>query len=215
MTTRTGRPPRLSRAQILTAAGELIDKDGADALTMRRLAARLGVTPMAVYHHVRNKEELLLLLLDEVAAGIRRPELPENPRERVVLAARAMHDTLVQVPWAVEVLTADDLLSPAALWYPEQIIDGAVVCGLSTEDAVHAYRTIWYYTAGEILVRAAASRRRAADDRATMRDRIFGSLDRSEWPRLATVADRWAELTEADIYERGLRALIDGLLTDH
>lgn len=48
-----------------------------------------------------------------------------------------------------------------------------------------------------------------------MRDRIFGSVDRSEWPRLATVADRWAELTEADIYERGLRALIDGLLTDH
>ncbi|MGI5217651.1 TetR/AcrR family transcriptional regulator [Nocardia sp. CA-290969] len=212
MTTRTGRPPRLSRAQILTAASELIAQDGADALTMRRLAARLDVTPMAVYHHVRNKEELLLLLLDEVAAGIERPELPDDPRERMIRAARTMHDTLARVPWAVEVLTADDLLSPAALWYPEQIVDAAVTCGLSAADAVRAYRAIWYYTAGEILVRAAAARRRAADDRKTFRARLFDSLDHTEWPRLATVADEWDRLTEADTYEPGLRALVEGLL---
>ncbi|MEU6586890.1 TetR/AcrR family transcriptional regulator [Nocardia sp. NPDC046763] len=212
METRTGRPPRLSRAQIVATARDLIAADGVEALTMRRLATALGATPMAVYHHVRDKEELLLLLLGEAAASMQRPELPAAPRERLIVAARALHDTLAQLPWVVEVLTADDLLSPSALWYPETIIDAAIAGGLAIDDAVHAYRTIWYYTVGEILVRAAARKRRTTDTRATFREKLFADIDSAELPRLAAVADRWAELTDADTYEPGLRAVIDGLL---
>ncbi|MGV9375859.1 hypothetical protein ACWDRB_08595 [Nonomuraea sp. NPDC003707] len=58
---------------------------------------------MAIYHHVRDKEELLLLLLDDYAAGIPRPELPEEPRERVVAAAMAMHEAVSGCPWVVDV----------------------------------------------------------------------------------------------------------------
>lgn len=196
----------------MAAARALIEARGVHTLTMRRLATELGATPMAIYHHVRDREELLLLLLDDVAAGMRRPRLPEDPRERLVTAARAMHDTLAHVPWIVEILTADDLLSPAALWYSETIIDAAVASGLALDDAVHAYRSIWYYTAGEILVRAAAAQRRATDDRPTFRDQLIAGADPRTMPRLAAVAGRWHELTAADTYERGLRALVDGLL---
>ncbi|MEC3917622.1 TetR/AcrR family transcriptional regulator [Nocardia sp. CDC160] len=213
MTTRTGRPPRLSREQIVAAARALVEARGVDALTMRRLATDLGATPMAIYHHVRDREQLLLLLLDDVAAGMQRPHLPADPRERLVTTARAMHDTLAQVPWIVEILTADDLLSPAALWYTETIIDSAVNCGLTLDDAVHTYRSIWYYTAGEILVHAAAAHRRATDERPTFRDQLIAGVDPQAMPRLAAVADRWQELTVTDTYEQGLRALVDGLLT--
>ncbi|MET8423826.1 TetR/AcrR family transcriptional regulator [Nocardia sp. NPDC004860] len=213
MGSRTGRPPRLSRAQIVAIARELIETHGVEALTMRRLATELSVTPMAVYHHVRDKDELLLLLLDEAATGMQRPDLPDNPREQLIVAALAMHDTLARVPWIVEVLTADDLFSPAALWYPETIIDAAMTSGLTADNAVHAYRTIWYYTIGEILARASATRRRATDTRATFREQTFANIDSAELPRLAAVADRWAKLTEMDTYEHGLRALVDGLLT--
>ncbi|WP_197516787.1 MULTISPECIES: hypothetical protein [Nocardia] len=79
------------------------------------------------------------------------------------------------------------------------------------ERAVHAYRTIWYYTAGEILIRAAARRRRD-DDRPVFRERVFADIDAGELPRLAAVADRWGALTAADTYAEGLRALVDGLL---
>ncbi|MFI2375596.1 TetR/AcrR family transcriptional regulator [Streptomyces sp. NPDC018964] len=208
-----GRPPRISREAIIGTARRIVEEGGVDRLTMRRLATEVGSTPMALYHHVRDKEELLVLLLDDYAARtLRRPELPADPRERVVVAAAAIHEALAACPWIVEVLTADDLLSTSALWFVEQIVDGLVGCGLSLDRAVHGYRAIWYYTAGEIVVRTTAARRRADDDRATYREQVFAGLDPSELPRLAQAADRWAPLTAEDTYRDGLRALVDGLL---
>ncbi|MFI1717592.1 TetR/AcrR family transcriptional regulator [Streptomyces litmocidini] len=208
-----GRPPRISREEIIETARRIVYEGGVDRLTMRRLATEVGSTPMALYHHVRDKEELLVLLLDDYAARtLRRPELPADPRERVVVAAAAIHEALVACPWIVEVLTADDLMSTTALWFVEQIVDGLAACGLSPDRAVHGYRAIWYYTAGEIVVRTTAARRRAGDDRTTYRERAFAELDPHELPRLAQVADRWAPLTAEDTYLDGLRALVDGLL---
>ncbi|MFI8915716.1 TetR/AcrR family transcriptional regulator [Streptomyces sp. NPDC053513] len=208
-----GRPSRISREEIIETARRIVDEGGVDRLTMRRLATEVGSTPMALYHHVRDKEELLVLLLDDYAARtLRRPELPADPRERVVVAAAAIHEALVACPWIVEVLTADNLMSTTALWFVEQIVDGLAACGLSPDRAVHGYRAIWYYTAGEIVVRATAARRRAGDDRTTYRERAFAELDPHELPRLAQVADRWAPLTAEDTYLDGLRSLVDGLL---
>ncbi|MFB0629308.1 TetR/AcrR family transcriptional regulator [Streptomyces sp. AB3(2024)] len=209
-----GRPPRISREEVIGTARRIVTAEGVDRLTMRRLATEIGSTPMALYHHVRNKEELLLLLLDDHAARtLRRPgTLSADPRERVVVAAVAVHGALAACPWIVEVLTADDLMSASALWFVEQIVDGLVACGLTPERAVHGYRAIWYYTAGEIVVRAAAERRRADDDRTTHRERVFAGLAPDELPRLAELADRWAPLTAEDTYRDGLDALVDGLL---
>ncbi|MFI6845032.1 TetR/AcrR family transcriptional regulator [Kitasatospora sp. NPDC050467] len=207
-----GRPPRISREEVIGTARRIVTEEGVHRLTMRRLATEVGSTPMALYHHVRNKEELLVLLLDDYASRtLRRTELPAPPRERVVAAATTIHEALAACPWIVEVLTADDLMSASALWFVEQIVDGLVACGLSPEQAVHGYRAIWYYTAGEIVVRATAARRRADDDRTTYRERVFAELDPDELPRLAQVAGRWAPLTAEDTYADGLRALIDGL----
>jgi AcrR family transcriptional regulator len=168
---------------------------------------------MALYHHVRDKDELLLLLLDDYAAtALHRPELPADPRERVVVVAAAIREALAACPWIVEVITADNLMSTSALWFVDQIVDGLVESGLTLEQAVHGYRAIWYYTAGEILVRSAADRRRARDDRPTYRDRVFATLNSEDLPRLAQLADRWAPLTAQDTYLDGLRALVGGLL---
>ncbi|AZQ70212.1 TetR family transcriptional regulator [Streptomyces luteoverticillatus] len=209
-----GRPPRISRDEIIGTALRILDEGGVDRLTMRRLAAEIGSTPMALYHHVRNKDELLVLLLDDYATRtLRRPELPAQPRERVIVAAEAIHEVLAACPWIVTVLTADDLLSKTALWFVEQIVDGFVDCGLTLDQAVHGYRAIWYYTAGEIMVRTAATRRRAEDDRPIHRESVFADLDPDEVPRLAQVADRWEALTAQDTYSDGLRALVDGLAT--
>ncbi|MBY8339184.1 TetR/AcrR family transcriptional regulator [Streptomyces spinosirectus] len=208
-----GRPPRFSRAEVVAAARRIVDAEGVDRLTMRRLATEIGSTPMALYHHVRNKDQLLVLLLDDYAARtLRRPELPDEPRERVVVAAAAIHEALADCPWIVEVLTADDLMSASALWFVEQIVDGLVAGGLPPERAVHGYRAIWYYTAGEIMIRATATRRRTGDDKPTYRDQVFAALDPDELPRLSQVAQRWAPLTAEDTYLDGLRALVDGLL---
>lgn len=167
---------------------------------------------MALYHHVKDKEELLVLLLDDYAQQIPRPKLPDAPRERIIAAGIAMHDALKDCPWITEVLTADSLLSTSGLWYSENIIDAGIDGGLTPEQAVHAYRTIWYYTAGEILVRANASRRRQDKDGHTYRNRVFATLDPQALPRLASLANRWSVLTGQDPYREGLQAIVDGLV---
>ncbi|OLT33127.1 transcriptional regulator [Actinomadura sp. CNU-125] len=209
---RRGRPPRISRAEIIETARRIVDDEGVDRLTMRRLAKEIGSTPMALYHHVRDKERLLVLLLDDYAArNLHRPDLPDDPRERVIVVAAAIRRTLAACPWIVEVLTADDLMAEAALWFVEQIMDGFVASGLTPDEAAHAYRAVWYYTVGEMIVRAAGERRRASDDRPTYRERVFAGVDAAELPRVAGVASRWPELTAEDTYLDGLRALVDGL----
>ncbi|WP_131742756.1 TetR/AcrR family transcriptional regulator [Actinomadura roseirufa] len=211
---RRGRPPRISLAEIVDTARRIVDAEGVSRLTMRRLATEVGSTPMALYHHVRDKEELLLLLLDDYAARtLRRPDLPADPGERVVALAVAIREALRDCPWIVEVLTADDLMAESALWFAENIVDALVAGGLTPARAVHGYRAVWYYTAGEILVRAAAARRRARDDRPTYRERVFAGLDAAELPRLAALGGDWAALTAEDTYLDGLRALVTGLLT--
>lgn len=208
---RIGRPPTTSRPQILEAARAILDRDGWEKLTIRRLATELGVGATTLYHHVRDKDDLLIQLLEHYAAQLPRPELPADPRERVVAAATVMHDSLAAWPEIVEVLTADDVLGESALWMVEGIVGGALGCGCTPERAVAVYRDIWYYTVGEILVRARAGQR-AAQDRPRYRDSVFGSLDPARFPGLAAIGDRWPELTARDTYRQGLRALVDGLL---
>ncbi|MEZ0066806.1 AcrR family transcriptional regulator [Streptacidiphilus sp. MAP12-20] len=210
-----GRPPRISREEVIQTARRIVDTEGVDRLTMRRLAAEIGSTAMALYHHVLNKEELLVLLLDDYAArNLHRPDLPARPEERVIAAAGAIHEALADCPWIVDVITADDLMSTSVLWFVEQIIEGLIACGLPPDQAVHGYRAIWYYTAGEIVVRTTAARRRQDDDRPAYRDRVFADIDPSELPHLARLADRWPSLTAQDTYRAGLRSLVNGLLAD-
>jgi AcrR family transcriptional regulator len=209
---RAGRPARITRQDILVAARRVIDRDGVEHLTMRQLAKDIGSTPMAIYHHVRNKDELLALVLDDYAARVPVPELPEDPRERLIASAVVMHDILAQWPWIVKVLTSADVFGVSALWMVENIVDSAVQCGLPPEQAVHAYRTIWYYTAGEIIIRSDSARRREKLDRPIYRDEVFANLDPVRLPRLASLGDRWAPLTAQDTYRAGLEALVTGLL---
>jgi len=206
---RTGRPPATSRAEVLTAARRLIDAEGWDALSLRRLAAEVGIGTATLYRHVRSREDLLLMLLDEHAAGASRPPLPPEPRERIVTAAAALHAMLADWPWAAEVLTSDGfvgLLSEESLWPVEAIVAGAVDAGCSEEEAVTVFRSLWYYTVGEILVRA-RTRRSGPRSRGTP-----ASADPSAVPVLASIGDRWPELAARDTYVDGLRAFVAGLL---
>jgi AcrR family transcriptional regulator len=209
---RTGRPPVTSRAEILAAARRIIDRDGWEKLTVRRLAADLGVGTTTLYHHVRDKQDLLVQLLTDHAARTPRPDLPAEPRDRVVAAAVAMHDVLVAWPWAAEVLTVDGLvgrLGEPALWMVETVVAGAVDHGCTADQAVDVFRNIWYFTVGETLVRARSAVRRPAEEPPAD---FFGGLDPARLPRLAALGDRWPVLAARDTYREALEAIVDGLL---
>ncbi|MER7823257.1 TetR/AcrR family transcriptional regulator [Streptomyces sp. NPDC096097] len=208
---RTGRPPLTSRAQILVTARRLIDEDGWEKLTIRRLAAEIGVGATTLYHHIRNKDDLLLLLLNHHIEQIGRPALPDAPRERIVAAATAMRDALTAWPWAAEVLSADGfvgLLDESAMWMVEAIVAGAGDHGCTAEQSVDVFRSIWYFTVGEVLVRAHSARRQDEGRPFAYRD----DLDPAQVPHLAAIGVRWAELAARDVYPEVLRTFVDGLL---
>lgn len=190
-----GRPPRTSREQILSAAQTVIDRDGWERLTIRRLAGEIGMSPATVYNHVRDKDDLLVQLLGMYAEHIPRGELPSDPEERILAAARTMHDALADRPWVVDVLTTDDLLGESALWMVEAILAAASDLGIDPDRAVHLYRNIWYLTVGEILVRARRADRRAATGGGTYRQEALARLDPNDHPQLAGLARRWEALT--------------------
>lgn len=213
--THAGRPPVTSRAQILTAARELIDREGWERLTIRRLALQLGIGATTLYHHVRDKQELLLLLLDEYVSSIPRPDLPHDPLERIIVAATVLRDAGAAWPWAAEAFTSDGfvgMLSHSAVWTVETIVTGAIDYGCTPAQAANVFRSIWYYTAGEILVRAHSARQRADAGQPPRPGGFFGNLDASQAPGLAAVGDRWPEISARDTYAHGLRVFVGALL---
>lgn len=196
-----------SRAEILAAARRIIDRDGWDKLTIRRLAADLGVGPTTLYHHVRDKEDLLIQLINDLADQAPQPELPSAARDRIIVAATAIHDGLAAWPSAT-VLTTDGFLGrlgPSALRLVEAIIAGAIDYGCTPEQAVGLFRSVWYYTVGEILVRQ-------PDRPPAASPQPLAALDPSRHPHLAAIGDQWPKLAMRDTYAEGLEALVDGLL---
>lgn len=208
---RTGRPPRTSRAQILAAARQILERDGWEKLTIRRLAAEIGVGAMTLYHHVRDREDLLVQLINDIADQAPFPDLPSKPRDRIVAAAVAIHDGLAAHPWATEIIATDgylDRLGESALRMVETIVAGAIEYGCTREQAVDVFRSVWYYTVGEILVRANSAAHQAGMERAP----FFSALDATQHPHLAAIGDQWPALAARDTYVHGLRAFVDGLL---
>ena len=85
---------RLSRATVAEHALKLADADGLDRVTIRRLAQDLGVTPMALYWHFKNKDELLLGIVDHALAGVKATRNASDPWQHQL---RAMVQSLIAV----------------------------------------------------------------------------------------------------------------------
>ncbi|WP_055534095.1 TetR/AcrR family transcriptional regulator [Streptomyces alboniger] len=209
---RVGRPRRLEPETIVATARRILQEEGVAALSMRRVAKEVGTTPMALYHHVRDKDELLMLTLAGTAATVPRPELPADPRERLLAVTLHMHGTLARMPWVVEVLSLGDLTDRGALWMVEEMIGAAVDCGLTPAEAVRAYRTLWHCVYGDLVFRRAMERRAEDPDRKRHFPGMLTDADAAELPHLAALADQWTELTEDYDVARQLGAVIDGLL---
>ena len=208
---RQGRPPRLSRQAVVDAARLIVERDGIDALTMRRVAQELGSSAMAIYRHVRDKDELLVLLLDRLAAELPRPQFSGDPRRRVQEACRFMHDGLARYGWVVDVLAQGDLIAPEILWLLEEIVAGLMACGLSESQAADGYRAIWQFTVGELIIRRGLERT-AALGRPPFVIGVLTSVDPGQLPALASLREYWAPARDRDAYDIGLTALLDGLL---
>jgi AcrR family transcriptional regulator len=208
-----GRPARISRESIVEAAYRIVEAEGIDALTMRRVGDELGVVPMALYRHVGDKNELMVLLLDSAYTRLRKPRLPTAPRARLAALWIFLHDGLAQYPWVVQAIVRSDIMAPSVLAQMEAILKAFVDCGLTIAQAGDAYRIVWQYTVGELMLRSVMLERTAAQQPSMVVQTLLG-VDASKMPTLAQTARYWFVPPRFLPYKEGLDAVVDGVLAN-
>ncbi len=148
----------------MAAGRRVAESEGVDGLTIRRVAAELGAAPMAIYRHVKDKQELVLALLDDVAKGL--PPLPADggtPQERIVAAFAAVDAYLARHVWVVEILRQGELFAPRAAALFVWTLDRFAELGLDDREATEAYAKLWWYVLGHLCyLPGVAPERRAA-----------------------------------------------------
>jgi AcrR family transcriptional regulator len=136
----TSRKP-LSRDRILAAALELVDRQGIDALSMRKLAQSLGYEAMSLYNHVANKDDLLDGILDLVLAEMEPPQA-HGRLPGIRTAALSAHEALKRHPWAATMLMSPGRIRPARIQHMEALLAALRGAGLSAETTYHAYHVL-------------------------------------------------------------------------
>ncbi len=107
-----GRPPRIDRARVLDAALALADESGLAAVTMQGVAARLDVTPMALYRHVGDKDGLLDGLVERMLTEVEPPRPKSTGAEQLEAMARSLRDVGLRHPAVFPLLLARPAVTP-------------------------------------------------------------------------------------------------------
>jgi AcrR family transcriptional regulator len=160
MDRKAGRPKAdqepLTPERILTAALRLVDEEGMEALSMRRLAAQLQVDPMAIYYHLPNKRAILSGLVARVFTELRVPSAKSGTwPERVRALALAYHGLARAHPNLVFYLVTDrESAAVAALELNEALFEALALAGLSPQMIVPAADLIVDYVNGFALAEA-------------------------------------------------------------
>ncbi len=148
-----GRAP-LSQERVIAGAVELADAIGIDPLTIRKLAAHLGVTPMAIYHHVASKEEIVDGMVDTVFAEIELPPPAQDWKAAIRVRSRSARAVLARHPWATPLMETRTNPGPAVLGHHDAVIGCLRRGGLSVAMTAHAYALIDAFVYGFALQEA-------------------------------------------------------------
>lgn len=204
---RRPRSDGLTIDRITAAALAIIDAEGLEALTMRRLAADLGAGAASLYRHVATREELLVHVVDEVLGEIDPPTISVSWREGALEMAQAFRRVFTAHPELVHLLPNERMLGPNAMRGREVALRGLMDWGFTPEAAIGIYVGIVTWVLGQTLVD------RFVDERVNdaPRHRVYEALDSGEYPTVRETATTSPQGGNAGLFESGLAALLDGL----
>lgn len=207
----------LSREAIVLAAFDVLQAEGMDAVSMRRVASELGTGPASLYAHVANKDELLDLLYDEVVAGV--PLVDPDPllwREQVTQLWIDVRQALVRGRDIARITLGRVPMGPHALRVSEQVMTLLRMGGVPDQAVAWAVDVIGMYVSAaavEDAVTAELGRRgRDPQDYYAQVHRYLAALPADRFPTMVALK---AELGTGDGEERfrfGLELLINGLV---
>jgi AcrR family transcriptional regulator len=141
----------LSRERVVAEAVALADQHGLGALTMRKLASRLQVEPMSLYHHVAGKDEIIDGMVDIVFRDIALPSPRTEWRRAMRLRAASARDALRRHPWAIGRMESRLNPGPATLRHHDAVLGCLRAAGFSITLTAHAFSAIDSYLYGFAL----------------------------------------------------------------
>jgi AcrR family transcriptional regulator len=198
----------LTHEAIVSAAAELLSEEGMAALTMRRVAERLGVGTMTLYGYFRDKDTLLDAIIDAAGAELALPAPTGDWKPDLRRLMLALHEQLIEHPFLVELRLRRPITSPQAMRWTEAGLTILQHAGLSPGQAMQAFRPLFVYTFGHAAfvpredTRGVVGRARAS----------VLSLPPDEYPLVTAAAEELAAvLVGQEPYELGLDLILDGI----
>jgi AcrR family transcriptional regulator len=151
MLSRPRKRAPLSKERVLRSALKVADRDGIQAVSMRRLGQELGVEAMSLYNHVRNKEEILDGLVDVMFSEIDTPSGDVDWVTAMRRRAISARQVLKRHPWALGLMESRSRPGPANLRHHDSVLAALRKAGFSVEMAAHAYSLLDSYIYGFTL----------------------------------------------------------------
>jgi AcrR family transcriptional regulator len=226
----SGRRAPRSREDIAAAAIAVADAEGIDAVSMRRVAAELGLGTMSLYHYVRSKDELLDLMADGIMGGqlVDDAELHKGWRAGLTAIANATRGNFERHPWMAEAMRPRpaSVPGPNAMRHIDQSLAAVADTGLDVQGQMDLIAAVDDYVIGFVIraQRFAEEEEQAPepDLLAELFDHMRSRIETGDYPHLqrALEANRAAGLSDEDLarmatdvrrFERGLERLLDGV----
>ena len=201
----------LSRERIVTAAVELADADGLGALSMARLAERLGCGTMSLYRHVANKDELVMFMLSTAPGPPPAPNDPADWRGGLTDWADGLWDVYHRHPWVLVAAAAGPPADPGQLAWLNAGLAALGATGLSERDKLAAVMAVLHFVRGAAALHIEAVQVDGPDYPVLLRRFV----DAERFPALAAALEAGvfdaADDDHLVDFHSGLRQLLDGV----
>ncbi|MFI6305046.1 TetR/AcrR family transcriptional regulator [Amycolatopsis thailandensis] len=216
--------PALSQSQIVAEAVRILDAEGVDALSMRRLGTALNAGATSLYRHVANRDELIELVVDEVYGEITVPDGddPERWREAVVVGAQSVRAMILRHPWVASLLGSVGLsyLGPNVMRLNERLLAVFVTAGFPGDEVEQAISAVISYVVGmgtteaAWLTTVAKSGRSEREWAEQLRPAVEAAAQEHPYQRERIAkGDADPERLRDEKFRYGLERMLDGLET--
>ncbi|MGW9631543.1 TetR/AcrR family transcriptional regulator [Agromyces sp. NPDC055520] len=216
-----GPKQRSSVDEVVATAVQLADAEGIDAVSMRRIADRLGLKPMSVYTYVPGKAELIDLMVDRVAGESALPRLDGELAARLAQIARLQWEEYLRHPWLLSIDTSRPPLGPNVSDHWEWCLRAVDGLGLSDLDMDRIVALLLGFVTAPARAHLDAERHRAADEESAAdwwernEPLLEQILDAERYPvsaRVGQAAGAAGPAEPSDAFEFGLARMIDGIV---
>jgi AcrR family transcriptional regulator len=212
-----GPKPSLTLDRIVDAAITLADRDGIDGLSMRRVAAELGVGTMSLYRYVPGKSELLALMLDKVGAPGEAASAGSSWRQVVEAAAQGTYVLYLTHPWLLQVNWTRPVLGPNSVASLEIYVRGLRGLGLTSQEQIAVVTMVDAYVVGHarqrIQYEAATVQSGFSDEEfwAQQYPYLEKAMLSGRYPAMAALDESAFTLGWEEGFTFGLARILDGL----